>query len=85
MKGFEAFGSPEDKVIEECSEVIKAICKGKRFGWKNYHPDRPMVSNANDVLAEFDDLRRVMNELEPILLILDRQFIEEHGGQRDGD
>ena len=35
---FEAFGEPEDKLVEECAELIKAISKAKRFGWKEFHP-----------------------------------------------
>ena len=75
MKNFEAFGMPEDKVIEECSEVIKSICKAKRFGWKNYHPSRPETCNAQEILNEVDDLRRAINELEPILICMSKQFI----------
>lgn len=74
MKGYEAFGSPEDKVIEECSEVIKAICKGKRFGWLNYHPNRPELCNAKEALNEIDDLERTLNLLKPLLVCQARQF-----------
>lgn len=32
-------GKPSIRLIEECSEVIKAITKAERFGYGNYHPD----------------------------------------------
>jgi len=67
---FEAFGEPEDKLVEECAELIKAISKGKRFGWKEYHPDRPNSNNAQEVLDEIDDVERAINGLKPLLTAL---------------
>lgn len=73
---FEAFGSPEIKVISECAEVIHAITKAKDFGWRNYHPDRPDVCNAQLILSEIDDARRAFNMLEPLLKCFILQFKE---------
>lgn len=64
---FKKMGSPEDRVIEECAEMIQAIVKAKRFGWKNYHPDRNWTNNAVEALEEIKDVREALNELEPIL------------------
>ena len=54
-------GSPEDKVIEECSEVIKEICKAKRFGIDNVHKG---LTNRDRILDEIADLRYALDTYE---------------------
>ena len=61
-------GELDDKVIEECSEVIKAICKIKRFGLLNHHPNFPDKNNLTDVLDEISDLRYALDRYEEYLL-----------------
>lgn len=65
---YKAIGEIEDRVIEECSEVIKAICKANRFGLDGYHPDNPKRFNINDILDEMQDVRRVFDEYQETLL-----------------
>lgn len=58
-----------DCMVEEASEVIKALCKAERFGdWsseaelcfdRKKAPDR---NNAKDILAEFEQLLALMDE-----------------------
>lgn len=75
-------GELDDKVIEECSEVIKAICKIKRFGLLNHHPNFPDKNNLTDVLDEISDLRYALNRYEEDLL-KDRLVEMENKNGRD--
>ena len=36
---YKNIGTPEQRLIEECSELIKVVCKAQRFGWDEAHPD----------------------------------------------
>ena len=49
-------GNPSMRVVEEYSEVIKAICKAERFGYFNHHPDNPSRNNHDDILSEMNDV-----------------------------
>jgi len=60
---FVNIGTNETKVIEECSEVIKAICKADRFGYDSHHPDRPNITNKDELLSEIKDLQRSLKRL----------------------
>lgn len=60
-----SIGHPIDQLIEECSEVIHALCKCRRFGWHNYHPNDPdKAKNFNLVLSEIDDLEARLVEFK---------------------
>ena len=66
---YKHIGSPEDRIMEECGEILQALGKGKRFGWDNYHPDTPDVSNLlhlsmkiNDLFEAFQDLIKKHNK-----------------------
>jgi len=59
---YKNIGDVEDRVIEECSEVIQAICKIKRFGVFSYHPNRPQTNNFIELLEEIEDLENVLSE-----------------------
>jgi hypothetical protein len=64
---FVNIGNNDDKVIEECAEVIQAIIKIKRFGLMNFHPDRPESNNKIEVLSEIKDLRIALDNYEEFL------------------
>ena len=63
-KRYKNIGDPEDLVIEECSEVIKIICKAKRFGWFSHNPYDPMkVNNIELAKREMDDVIEAFEKL----------------------
>lgn len=52
-----------DKVIEECSELIQALCKVKRFGWFSAHPSSQHVTNMDNVYLEMGDVETACERL----------------------
>lgn len=46
-----------DLLVEECSEIIKAACKVKRFGYDSINPYAPQDgTNLNQLQLEMGDL-----------------------------
>ena len=65
---YKHIGSPQIKTIEECSELIKNLCKADRFGWFNYHPEDPdQTLNITLVENEIDDVIIALKELKKYL------------------
>lgn len=61
---FANIGALDDRVIEECAELVIALSKARRFGWLNNHPSRPSSNNASEVHAEILDAERVISALK---------------------
>ena len=71
-------GSPEIKTIEECSELIKALCKSIRFGWNSTHPDTPEKDNLQLVEEEIQDVERAIKTLrEHMKVVGAREALEK--------
>lgn len=60
---YKHIGTPEDRIMEECGEILQALGKGKRFGWSNHHPDTPEISNLAQLSMEIDDLFEAFKNL----------------------
>lgn len=61
-----------DHLEEECSELIQASKKLKRFGPGNRHPDT-LISNMDQLYQEAADVLVLMDMLK-----FDQQKLEEH-------
>ena len=59
---YENIGSPPVRFVEECSEIIKAVCKGERFGWQNWHPQRKL-NNLEELKSEWMDVKNAYTKL----------------------
>ena len=66
MADYKGFGTIETRTIEECSELIQAICKAQRFGWYNHHPERA-TNNIEETLHEITDVLNTVLGLEEYL------------------
>lgn len=72
---YQYIGDRADKVIEECTELIQAICKAKRFGYFEHHPNRPSHhTSIDDIRKEMEDVNQAMELLEAKL----REMCYEH-------
>lgn len=63
-----------DRLIEECSELIHILSKAKRFGYINYHPNNPSLCNAELVISEIIDVQILMSDILPKLESIRESF-----------
>lgn len=60
-------GTPEAIAMEECSELIQALCKVDRFGWYSCHPETGK-QNLSQVLDEINDVESALCSLKNYIL-----------------
>lgn len=75
-ENYKFIGDADDLVIEECSELIHAICKIKRFGLQGADPKIPNICNAQLALNEISDLYQRIEEFKPTLESAARAFMK---------
>jgi tRNA A37 threonylcarbamoyladenosine dehydratase len=71
-KEYYMYGSPEVQVIEECSELIKELCKIQRFGWfaidsktgVEYNNKEAVKREMDDVIEAIERLAIKMREMK---------------------
>ena len=61
---YKNIGAPADRIIEELGEALQAVIKGKRFGWDNTHPDKPEITNLQQLSLEIDDIFEAFKDLQ---------------------
>ena len=64
---YKNIGNPAIRLIEECGELVQAICKGERFGWNNCHPNRSGQTNLEELEAEMADVNEAFNSFKASL------------------
>ncbi len=76
--------SPEERIIEECAELIQAVQKAKRFGWENWHPeDKDKIPNWSLVLNE---MTHVSIQQQRLAVFIRKNFlIKEKSNERNSD
>ncbi len=59
------FGERKQHLIEECSELIQALCKFQRFGWDSWNPyNSEQKTNKEEVLKEIEDVEKRIMEVK---------------------
>lgn len=55
------------RIAEECSEVIKIVCKAQRFGLNDHHPKKGLKKNIDLLLEELADVETAKADFLRIL------------------
>ena len=70
---YKDIGEPAIVLIEEASELIKAVTKIERFGPFNFHPyEDKKISNIEKLRGEWSDLQTRYSEYITYLVVKER-------------
>ncbi|MDP2815076.1 MAG: hypothetical protein Q8O19_00170 [Rectinemataceae bacterium] len=72
-------GTPVQRLVEECGELLQAVMKAERFGWFNHHPDRPERTNFDEVMLEMNDLTEAYQRLQFAIIRIENAKLEKGG------
>ena len=62
---FAKYGTPTEKLAEECSELIKICMKIQRFGLDDYNPlKEPRITNREKLLNEIADVKLAVDNIQ---------------------
>jgi len=85
---FIKYGTPPIKLIEECSELIKAVCKGERFGYDDFNPlKEKIITNREKIYSEIKDVKTAIKNFEKFLEKLPENVLRKEeavGKENDG-
>ena len=74
---------PEERIIEECAELIQDVQKAKRFGWTNWHPeDKDKIPNWSLVVTEMSHVSIQQHRLAKLIRT---NFLKEESDERNSD
>lgn len=78
---------PEDKLVQKCSELIYAICKAKRFGWFNSHPDTLEKNNIYKIVEEIVEVQKAIDsfsdKISHLVAEYSTKLIDELGTKKE--
>jgi len=60
---YQHLGKRSTKIIEECGELIQALCKYETFGAENKYKENSLT-NLEKVLSEIQDLELAINQFK---------------------
>ena len=74
-----------DRLLEEMGELIQAIIKARRFGYFDWHPDTPELTNIKSCRLELNDVEIQLNEYRAWLDSFERIYSQHATKEVQGE